>query len=108
MSARCARCSHPVQSAHRPRRAGVRALKGRGLCSACRQAGERGVFDLASFPPVLRPRKVVLDTWSDLSAMGVSDGEIAARLDMTVDALTLALRRARLAGDVRAEGARCA
>lgn len=98
----CPICRYPlVFSAHRQAPPGWRAHVGRGLCSPCHYLAYReGVLD--DYERRNHRRDDVLDDWEALRSAGVTRGEAARRLGMTVDAFMQHLYRGRVAGDVRA------
>lgn len=78
-------------------------MQGRGLCSVC-YAKARRSDALLDVPRRLRSRDEVAEEWQHMGGPvgGVTLGEFAAQMGMSVRAVELALQRARAAGDERA------
>lgn len=101
----CRRCDHPMLTRagknHRgAAERGVREHEGRGLCSRCYCAlRERRPEALLDYPRIVRTRDELLDDYRILRAQGLTQAEIAIKLDMRLATLTRALERARAAGE---------
>lgn len=73
---------------------------GRGLCSGCYSRHQRNgtLDDLYPRSRSMRPNADVIEDYGILRARGLTQVEVASKLDMKVSALRAAIYRARAAG----------
>jgi hypothetical protein len=77
-----------------PRPRGAVRCGGRRICHGC-YSWARANNRLAEYPVLHRRAADVAEDYADLRAQGLSDREIAARLELKLDSLHRALSRAR-------------